>query len=69
MNLHVAQSTQARNELEKIANCKYQIIGAKDSNPIIGCVQDSLYGAYILSYDKELPFDWDCCFCSSKLFF
>ena len=38
MNVHLAQSIQARNELERIANVKYQIIGGKDSNPIIGCV-------------------------------
>ena len=49
MNIHLAQSVQARNELERIANVKYNIIGAKDSNPIIGCVQDTLTGAYILS--------------------
>jgi DNA-directed RNA polymerase II subunit RPB1 len=49
MNIHLAQSIQARNELERIANVKYNIISAKDSNPIIGCVQDSLMGAYILT--------------------
>jgi len=49
MNIHLAQSVQARNELKRIANVKYNIIGARDSNPIIGCVQDTLTGAYILS--------------------
>lgn len=57
MNIHLAQSIQARNELERIANVKYQIIGAKDSNPIIGCVQDALSGAYILSQDETIPYD------------
>ena len=46
MNIYLAQSLQARNELKQIANVKLQIIGAKDSNPIIGCVQDALSGAY-----------------------
>lgn len=46
MNIHLAQSIQARNELKHIANVKLQIIAAKDSNPIIGCVQDTLSGAY-----------------------
>lgn len=32
-----------------IANVKYQIIGSKNSNPIIGCEQDALSGAYLLS--------------------
>lgn len=49
MNIHIAQSVQARNELKRIANVKYQIIGAKDSNPIIGCVQDALSGCYLLT--------------------
>ena len=49
MNIHVPQSIQARNELEMIANVKLQIISAKDSSPIIGCVQDTVSGAYLLS--------------------
>ena len=49
MNIHIAQSVQARNELKRIANVKYQIIGAKDSNPIIGCVQDALSGCYLMT--------------------
>ena len=49
MNIHLAQSIQARNELDRIANVKYNIISAKDSNPIIGCVQDSIMGAYVLT--------------------
>lgn len=57
MNIHLAQSIQAQNELEMIANVKYQIISAKDSNPIIGCVQDSLSGAYMLSLDDNIPYD------------
>lgn len=57
MNIHLAQTIQARNELEMIANVKYQIIAAKDSNPIIGCVQDSLSGAYMLSMDENIPYE------------
>lgn len=57
MNIHLAQSIQARNELERIANVKYQIIGAKNSNPIIGCVQDSISGAFILSQDNKIDYD------------
>ena len=45
----MAQSVQAINELKRIANVKYQIIGAKDSKPIIGCVQDALSGCYLLT--------------------
>ena len=53
MNIHLAQSYQARNELQRIANVKYNIISAKDSNPIIGCVQDSLVGAFVLTHFNE----------------
>jgi DNA-directed RNA polymerase II subunit RPB1 len=60
MNCHLAQSIQARNELERIANVKYQIISAKDSNPIIGCVQDSLSGAYIMSMDDDIDYGMAC---------
>ena len=49
MNVHLAQSIQARNELKRLANVKYQIIGVKDSNPIIGCQQDALSGAFLLT--------------------
>ena len=54
MNIHLAQSIQARNELERIANVKFNIISAKDSNPIIGCVQDPLVGAYVLTRNDDL---------------
>jgi DNA-directed RNA polymerase beta' subunit len=60
MNIHLAQTIQARNELERIANVKYQIISAKDSNPIIGCVQDSLSGAYIMSMDNNIDYGMAC---------
>lgn len=49
MNIFLAQSYHARNELKRIANVKLQIIGAKDSNPIIGCKQDAVSGAYMLT--------------------
>jgi DNA-directed RNA polymerase II subunit RPB1 len=57
MNLHLGQTIQARNELARIANVKYQIIGAKDSNPIIGCVQDTVSGAYVMSLDENIDSD------------
>jgi DNA-directed RNA polymerase II subunit RPB1 len=57
MNIHLAQSIPARNELKRIANVKYQIIAAKDSNPIIGCVQDAVSGVYMLSQEKKIKGD------------
>ena len=49
MNIHLAQSVQARNELKRIANVQFQIVGVKNSSPIIGCQQDTVSGAYMLS--------------------
>jgi DNA-directed RNA polymerase beta' subunit len=49
MNIHLAQSIQARNELKRIANVEYQIVGVRESSPIIGCQQDTLSGAYMLT--------------------
>ena len=49
MNIFLPQSIQAMNELKMLANVKYQIIGSKDSSPIIGCGQDTLTGAYSLT--------------------
>lgn len=49
MNIHLAQSIQARNELKRIANVQFQIVGVKNSSPIIGCQQDTLSGAYMLT--------------------
>jgi DNA-directed RNA polymerase II subunit RPB1 len=49
MNIHLAQSIQARNELKRIANVQFQIVGVKNSSPIIGCQQDTLSGAFMLT--------------------
>ena len=59
MNIHLAQSIQARNELKRIANVQYQIVGAKDSSPIIGCQQDTLSGAYMLSEPNVRIKGWE----------
>lgn len=52
MNLHLAQSIQAKNGIKYIANVKYQIIGCGSSSPIIGCQEDTLSGACMLSTRK-----------------
>ena len=49
MNFFLPQSIQASNELKYIANARLQIIGAGNSNPIIGCVQDPVSGSFLLS--------------------
>lgn len=59
MNIHLAQSIQARNELKRIANVQYQIVGVKDSSPIIGCQQDTLSGAYMLTEPTVRVKGWE----------
>ena len=53
MNCHLAQSIQARNELERIANVKYQIISAKDSNPIIGVFESMRFDLHRLKHGSS----------------
>jgi len=59
MNLHLAQSIQARNEVKLIANVQYQIVATKDSSPIIGCQQDTLSGAYMLTSPDVRVIGWE----------
>ena len=59
MNIFLAQSIQARNELKRIANVKYQIVSVKNSSPIIGCQQDTLSGAYMLTEPSVRMKGWE----------
>ena len=59
MNIHMAQSIQARNELKRIANVQYQIVSVRDSSPIIGCQQDTLSGAYTLTEPDVKLWGWE----------
>ena len=49
MNLHAPVSKMTETEIKLISNVNNQIIGQKTSSPIIGLVQDSVIGAYILT--------------------
>jgi len=46
MNIHVAQSLEARAELRGLSGAKHNIISAQDGKPNMAIVQDSLLGAY-----------------------
>ena len=59
MNIHLAQSIQARNELKRIANVQYQIVSVKNSSPIIGCQQDTLSGAYMMTQPTVKLMGWE----------
>ena len=49
MNMHVPQTVQAVTELQFIAGVPHQIINPKNSTPIMGIVQDSLLGVYLMT--------------------
>lgn len=52
MNVFVPQSIQTQVELGFIADVKKQIVTARTSKPIVGLVQDSVLGSYLLSQDE-----------------
>jgi len=54
MNMHVPQSIQTRNELKNLALVQTQIITPAQHRPIIGLVQDSIIGSFMLT--KETTF-------------
>ena len=49
MNMHVPQSVEAIAELKHLALVPQQIINPKNSRPVMGIVQDSLLGIYLLT--------------------
>ncbi len=54
MNLHVAQTLEARQEIERLMDVKHQLISPASGEAVIGCVQDSIAGLYLLT--KELTY-------------
>lgn len=57
MNLHAAQTLEARQEIEKMMDVKHQLISPASGEAVIGCIQDAITGLYILTrgmeYEKE----------------
>ena len=49
MNLHAPQSYEAATELEEIAAVPHQIISPRHQVPIVGVVQDTLAGSYLMT--------------------
>ncbi len=54
MNLHVPQTEEARAEAEVLMEVQTQIITPKNGYNIIGCVEDSITGCYLLTKTKEI---------------
>tara|TARA_Y100000310_G_C20701659_1_gene830561 strand:- start:3834 stop:6407 length:2574 start_codon:yes stop_codon:yes gene_type:complete len=53
MNLHIPQTEEARTEADILMQVQTQIITPKNGYNIIGCVEDSITGCYILTKEKE----------------
>ncbi len=58
MNIHVPQSIQASIELEMIATVLNQIISVGYAGPIIGLIQDGLFGGLKMTKNKDLKIHW-----------
>ena len=54
MNLHVPQTEEARAEAEILMKVQTQIITPKNGYNVIGCVEDSVTGNYILTRKTEM---------------
>jgi DNA-directed RNA polymerase beta' subunit len=52
MNAHIPQSYEAAIELEEIAAVPRQIISPRHAKPVIGIVQDTLVGSYLLTQNR-----------------
>ena len=54
MNLHIPQTEEARAEAEILMEVQTQIITPKNGYNIIGCVEDSITGCFLLTSSKEI---------------
>ncbi|MDP4012312.1 MAG: DNA-directed RNA polymerase subunit A' [Candidatus Nanoarchaeia archaeon] len=55
MNLHIPQTEEARAEAYTLMQVQTQIMTPKHGLNIIGCVEDSISGNYLLTKNMELP--------------
>jgi len=57
MNLHAAQTLEARQKIERLMDVKHQLISPASGDAVIGCIQDAITGLFILTkyeqYDRE----------------
>ena len=58
--MHVPQTIMARCEAEHIMGVKHNIISAQGNAPVIGLIQDSLLGIYLLSGATLEPHEAIC---------
>ncbi len=56
MNLHMPQTLEARQEVERLMDVKHQLISPASGDTVIGCTQDAVAGLYLLTR-KGMTFD------------
>ncbi|MBT3323759.1 DNA-directed RNA polymerase subunit A' [archaeon] len=54
MNLHIPQTEEARAEAETLMEVQTQIMSPKHGLNVIGCIQDSVTGNYLLTKDETV---------------
>jgi DNA-directed RNA polymerase II subunit RPB1 len=67
MNLHVPQSAAAMADAALLMMVTQQIISPQSNKPVIGIVQDSLLGGYLLTQDDVLLSHKHACQCCATL--
>ncbi|MEA3378696.1 MAG: DNA-directed RNA polymerase subunit A' [Nanoarchaeota archaeon] len=55
MNLHIPQTEEAQAEAEILMEVQTQIISPKQGLNVIGCIEDSISGLYLLTKDMSMP--------------
>jgi len=54
MNIHIPQTEEARSEAENLMQVKTQLISPRYGLSIIGCIQDTVSGNYLLTKEMEM---------------
>ena len=49
MNVHFPQTLMAESEAREIMSVKYQVVSPQSNKPVMGLIQDSLLGMFLLS--------------------
>ena len=60
MNVHVPQTLESQAEARNIMAVQYQLVSPQANKPVMGVIQDTMVGAYLLSAD-------DVCFTKQEM--
>ena len=54
MNMHMPQTLEGRQEVERLLDVKHQLISPASGETVIGCIQDSVAGLYVLTQTSSV---------------